>query len=317
MPYRSIIIAALQSAGLTVAGFIIPLLGQIAILFAPVPLVMIAVREGRKAGFVAMGAAAALVAVVVGGQMAFVLFFLSFGLMAMGLSEGLLRRLKPEQAIFAGALLPLVALAVILVPLLIKAGKNPVTLAEEYLRTSITEARQLYIQLGLSEVAQMLDAVPDRLLYYLVRLSPGIVLTATLFQAACCYGIARALILRKDPGTSGPAQPSLALWHAPDPWVWGLIVALGLVANGLITPTKGNAYFLGLNLALLYLIIYTAQGVSLVEFWLRKAKLNVLWRSFAHTIILTLPPFIAVVIALGVVDIWADFRKVRTPASQP
>ncbi|MHB8846719.1 MAG: hypothetical protein ACYC7L_18465, partial [Nitrospirota bacterium] len=74
---------------------------------------------------------------------------------------------------------------------------------------------------------------------------------------------------------------------------------------------------LGLNLALLYAVIYLAQGLCLLEAWLRKAKIGVLWRSLIHTIIMTLPPFMAIIIALGVVDIWADFRKVRTPQQTP
>ena len=311
MPYRSILIAAVQAAGLTIAGFLIPVLGQIVALFAPVPLITVTIREGRKAGIAAMSAAAALIAVVVSGQAVFMLFFLSLGCMALGLSEGLLRRLKPEQAILAGGVLPLAALIVVLTPLLIKAGKNPVMLAEQYLRTSITDAQQLYTQLGLADVAHMLDAVSDRMLYYLVRLSPGIILATTLFQAACCYGMARTILLRKDPGLPVPDKPSLADWHAPDQWVWGLIVTLGLVASGLIGRVDSVAFLIGLNLALIYLLVYTAQGAALVEFWLRKVKIAVVWRSFAHAIILTLPPLIAVVIALGVVDIWADFRKVR------
>jgi uncharacterized protein YybS (DUF2232 family) len=54
-----------------------------------------------------------------------------------------------------------------------------------------------------------------------------------------------------------------------------------------------------------------------MESWLRKAKIAVLWRSFILTIIMTLPPFMAAIIALGVVDIWADFRKVRMSAPTP
>jgi uncharacterized protein YybS (DUF2232 family) len=312
MPYRSILIAAAQAAGLTIAGFLIPVLGQIVVLFAPVPLITVTVREGRKAGIAAMGAAAGLIAVVVSGQAVFVLFFLSLGLMSLGLSEGLIRRLKPEQAILAGGLLPLAALIVVLTPLLIKAGKNPLTLAEQYLRTSITDAQQLYTQLGLADVAKMLDSVSDKMLYYLVRLSPGIILSTTLLQAACCYGMARAILLRRAPGILIPDKPSLAEWHAPDLWVWGLIVTLGLLA------LPGAAInIIGMNLALVFLLVYTAQGAALVEFWLRKAKITVVWRSFAHAIILTLPPLIAVVIALGVVDIWADFRKVRTSEQAP
>jgi len=312
MPFRSIAVAALQSAGLTVAGFIIPLLGQIAVLFAPVPLVMIAVRGGWKDGLAALGIAGAIVAVVVSGKMVFIFFFLSFGLMAAGLSEGLRRRLKPEQAVFLGGLLPLAAILTFLVPVLIKAGKNPVALADEYFRTSLIEAQQLYTQLGLTEVAQMLSAVSERFLHYLVRLSPGIIVATSLLQAAFCYGVARTILLRKDPSLPIPSQPTLATWHAPDSWVWGLIVTLGLIAL-----TKEGPYFLGLNLALVYIIVYIAQGAALVEFWLRKTKLNILWRSFAHTIIMTLPPLLAVIIALGVVDIWADFRKVRMPTQTP
>jgi uncharacterized protein YybS (DUF2232 family) len=312
MPFRSIAVAALQSAGLTIAGFVVPLLGQIAVLFAPVPLVVVAVREGRKAGFAALGIAGAIVAVVVSGKMVFVFFFLSFGLMAAGLSEGLRQRLKPEQAVFLGGLLPLAALLAILVPVLIKAGKNPVVLADEYFRTSIIEAQQLYTQLGLTEVAQMLSSVSDRVMHYLVRLSPGIIVTTSLLQAAFCYGVARTILLRKDPSLPISSQPTLATWHAPDSWVWGLIVTLGLIAL-----TKGAPYFLGLNLALLYIVAYLAQGLCLLESWLRRAKIAVLWRSFIHTIVMTLPPFMAVIIALGVVDIWADFRKVRQPAQAP
>lgn len=312
MPYRSILIAALQSAGLMIAGFIVPIIGQITLLIAPVPLILIMVHQGKLPGMLAVGLATVILAVLAGGQAVFIVIFLSFGFMAMGLADGLRWRWKPENAILFGGLLTLVALVVVLAPFLQNAGKSPVAVTEEYLRTSIAEAQQLYTQLGLSDVAQMMAQVTDTVVYYLVRLLPGIILATTLLQAACCYGMARALILRKDPSAAVLAEPTLATWHAPDPWVWGLIVSLGLVASGHLTSTKSTTYFIGLNLALLYLFVYAAQGVSLVDFWLRKAKLTILWRSLIHTIILALPPFIAVVIVFGVIDIWADFRKVRT-----
>jgi len=153
--------------------------------------------------------------------------------------------------------------------------------------------------------------VTDTVVYYLVRLLPGIILAMTLLQAACCYGMARALILRKDPAAAVLAEPTLATWHAPDSWVWGLIVSLGLVAIPDVTIR-----FIGLNLALIFLLIYSAQGLSLVEFTLRKAKVGTIWRSLILTVIVALPVIVPV-IALGVVDIFADFRKVRTPAQTP
>jgi len=311
MPYRSIITAALQSAGLMIAGFLVPVIGQIALLIAPVPLILIMVREGKLPGMLALGLATIILAVLAGGQVVFVVIFLSFGFMAMGLADGLRWRWKPENAIMIGGMLTIVALIVVLAPFLQNADKGPVAVTEEYLRTSIAEAQQLYTQLGLTDVAQMMAQVTDTAVYYLVRLLPGIILTTTLLQAACCYGMARAVILRKDPAATVLAEPTLATWHAPDPWVWGLIVSLGLVAIPDLTIR-----FIGLNLALIFLLIYSAQGLSLVEFTLRKAKVGTIWRSLILTFIVALPVIVPV-IALGVVDIFADFRKVRTPAQTP
>lgn len=311
MPYRSILTAALQSAGLMLAGFLIPILGQVTLLIAPVPLILIMVREGKLPGMLAVGLATAVIAVLAGGQAVFVVIFLSFGFMAMGLADGLRWRWKPENAILVGGLLTLVALVVVLAPFLQNSGKGPVAVTDEYLRTSIAEAQQLYTQLGLIDVAHMMAQVTDTVVYYLVRLLPGIILTTTLLQAACCYGMARALILRKDPSAAVLSEPTLATWHAPDSWVWGLIVTLGLIAVPDVTIR-----FVGLNLALIFLLIYSAQGLSLVEFTLRKAKVGTIWRSLILTFIVALPVIVPV-IALGVVDIWADFRKVRTPAQTP
>lgn len=299
-----------------IAGVLVPLLGQISFLIAPVPLILIIVREGRLPGMLAVGLATAIIAVLAGGQALFVVIFLSFGFMAMGLADGLRWRWKPEIAVIMGGILALMAMVVVLAPFLQNAEKGPVAVTEEYLRTSITEAQQLYTQLGLTDVAQMMAQVTDTVVFYLVRLLPGIILAMTLLQAACCYGMARTLILRKDPAATVLSEPTLATWHAPDSWVWGLIVTLGLVAGGLITSTKGLSFFLGLNLALLYLIIYAVQGISLVEFSLRKARVGTIWRSMILTMIVALPVIVPV-IALGVVDIWADFRKVRTPAPTP
>lgn len=311
MPFRSILIASLQSAGMMLAGFLIPILGQIALLIAPVPLILIMVREGKLPGLLALGIATAIIMVLAGGQAVFVVIFLSFGFMAMGLADGLRWRWKPENAVTMGALLTLVALVVVLAPFLSQAEKGPIAITEEYLRTSIAEAQQLYTQLGLIDVAQMMAQVTDRVVYYLVRLLPGIILATTLLQAACCYGMARSLILRQDPAAAVLSEPSLATWHAPDSWVWGLIVALGLVAMPDVTIR-----FIGMNLALIFLLVYSVQGLSLVEFTLRKAKVGTIWRSMILTFIVALPVIVPV-IALGVVDIFADFRKVRTPTQTP
>ena len=311
MPYRPIIIAGLQAAGLFVAGLLnIPIISQIVVLFVPVPLVAASLLHGRKAGALAAGIAAAIAAVIGAGHASILLVFLSLSLMALGLVEGMVRGLRPESASLLGGVLPLIPLLFFLLPLLARTGKNPVLLAEGYLRQNLAEAQQLYTRMGLADVAQSIAAVSDSVVFYLVRLIPGIVLATSLMQAATCYGLARTIILRRQPGSPLAKGPSFAVWHAPDPWVWGLIVSLGLVA---LSPRGSAAWFAGMNILFVFLLIYTAQGIAVVEHFQRRLRIPAIWRSLLYAVILALPTVVGV-IAFGVVDIWGDFRKIRTAA---
>jgi hypothetical protein len=313
MPLRPVILAALQAAGLFVAGLLIPLLGQIAVVFVPVPLAAVGILHGRKEGAVAAGLSAVLVGAVSGGHPVTVLVFISLALMSLGLAEGIVRRMRPENVVLLAGILPLAPIALFLVPLLLKTGQHPVQYIEEHLRQNLTEVQGLYTRMGLTEVSGSIAAVSDVLVFYLARLVPGIFLTTSLMQSATCYGAARMMVLRRSPGSPLSAGPSLAVWHAPDTWVWGLIASLGLIA---VFPKTSAAWFFGMNAAILFVLIYIVQGIAVIEYFQRKARIPAFWRSLLHAVILALPTVVAV-IAFGIVDIWGDFRKIRAAGPGP
>jgi uncharacterized protein YybS (DUF2232 family) len=306
--YRAIVISSLQAAGLYLAGLIIPVLGLLAAVFSPVPLIIAYVRGGRREGLASIGLACGLVSLFAGWQGG-VLFFLTFGLMAIGIAEAMQHRFKPEGAALLGGLLPIAAIGIALAAYFAHLGKSPVAVIEEYMRNSLVESAKMYTTLGLTEAAAMINAASDRIIYYLVRLLPGIVIATSVVQAACCYGLARAVIARKQ--VPAPDQPTLALWHAPDVWVWGLIVTLACA----VIPQE-TAHIISWNAAILFGVVYTAQGIAIVEHYFRKAGIHTAVRSMLHAIILALP-IVVCVTALGIVDIWADFRKVRIPEQKP
>jgi uncharacterized protein YybS (DUF2232 family) len=306
MHYRALIIATIQTVGLFLAAFVIPLLGQMLALFTPVPLIILSVRHGKEKGLIALVASSAIVALLGGWQLAAILF-LSFGLMAIGIAEGMRLNWKHEQTSLLGGLLPIVVLGVILVVYFSRIGKNPVTVAEEYLRSSLAETAKFYTSMNLTDMAAMVNAVSDTFVHYLVRLSPGIIIATSVAQAACCYGIARAVIMRRPGAGPMPVQTPFSLWHAPDSWVWGLIAALALI----VVPLE-TLRFIGWNLALIFGTVYLAQGTALADFYLRKIHVKTFARGVILGLVLAMPS-IVFVIALGIVDIWADLRKVRMP----
>jgi uncharacterized protein YybS (DUF2232 family) len=305
MNFRAILIAALQTAGLYVAGLLIPLLGQALALFTPVPVIVVSLRYGRREGVAAL-VAAGLLATLLGGILSGVLFFFSFGLMALGTAEGIRRTLKPEQTALLGGMLPIAAIGLFIIYFFITTGKNPLTAVEAYIHTSVAEAAKLYTDIGLREMSTMIQSVPDKFIYYLVRLLPGITIVTSLTQAACCYAIAR-LVLARKPGATPVSGPSFGAWHAPDAWVWGLIAALTFV----IVPHE-TLRLIGWNLVIIFGTIYLIQGTAIVEHYLKKARIRPFLRGFIIALILALP-LVVFVTALGIVDIWADVRKVRGP----
>ncbi len=310
MNYRAILIATIQTLGLFVAGIVIPLLGQMLALFTPVPLILVFMRYGRNEGSITL-IVSSLIMAALGGWQAAAILFLSFGLMAIGTAEGMRRNLKPEQTSLLGGLLPIGVVGAIVLFYLTRVGKNPFTEVDTYLRESIAAAAKMYTSMGLTEMAAMVSSVPDAIVYYLARLLPSILIATSVTQAACCFGIARAILARKPVGEPLPAQPSLVAWHSPDSWVWGLIAALSLI----VIPGKTER-LIGWNIAILFAVLYLAQGAAIVEHYLRKTGIRTFGRGLILALILAMPSFVFV-IALGIVDIWADFRKVRVPVAKP
>ncbi len=299
MDVKKIVAAALWAAGL----YLFPIIREIIGPFAPVPLIILYVTSGRHDGLTAIGLAAAITFALAGGQTVF-LVFLGLGLMAIGTAEGMLKRLKPENAILLGSLLPLALFSLVAALVFVKRGVNPVTALEGFFRLRIDEGMKLYASMGLKEAAELVQAYSDSLIYYGVRLFPSIVMVSAVIQAACCYGLARWLIIRRGGAAPGLAQTSFAGWHAPDGWVWGLIASLALIA----IPSRA-AWFAGLNLIILFFVLYTMQGMALLEYFLKRFSIPALARAFILALIL--PLLIVFVTAFGVVDIWADFRRVR------
>jgi uncharacterized protein YybS (DUF2232 family) len=310
MNFRAVFFATLQTTCLFAAGFIIPLLGQMLALITPVPLILASIRYGRREGLAALGASCVLVLALGGWQAAAVLLF-GFGLIAIGIAEGMRRQMKPEEIALLGGLLPIAVVGAIIVIYLVRVGKNPLGAVEQYLRESIAEAAALYTRMGLAETAVMIKSVSDSFVHYMARLMPGIAIATSVMQAAFCYGVSRTIISRKDGPASVSGQSPFAVWYAPDAWVWGLIAALALV----VLPNE-TSRLAGWNLAILFAVVYLAQGTAIVEHFLRRGHVGPFMRGLIIVLILALPS-IVFVITLGIVDIWADFRKVRAPLQTP
>jgi uncharacterized protein YybS (DUF2232 family) len=133
MIWKAAVSAGFWAAGLFLLGLLVPLLGQVLALFAPVPILLAYGGTGRREGLVAAALAAA-VATLAAGWQAGIVFVIAFGLMAIGTGEGMLRRMSPERAVLLGGMPPVAAAAAVLAAVVLASGGNPVTALETELR---------------------------------------------------------------------------------------------------------------------------------------------------------------------------------------
>jgi uncharacterized protein YybS (DUF2232 family) len=95
------------------------------------------------------------------------------------------------------------------------------------------------------------------------------------------------------------------LWRAPDYLVWG-VIGCGLL---MLVP-DGFAKIIGLNGLITLMMIYFFQGVAIVSFFFEKKQVPRFAKVLLYALLI-LQEVLLVVIVIGFIDVWANFRKVE------
>ncbi len=138
----------------------------------------------------------------------------------------------------------------------------------------------------------------------LQRLLPGLLVTNMGLVAWLNVVLSRQLIFFLG---WGEAEPPLYHWVAPE---WLIFVMLG-AGFLLLVPVTGARFF-GLNLLMVVAVLYFCQGVAVVATWFHRLGLPRLLRMIGYPLMF-LNPFFFVIITLGLMDLWLDFRRLHQP----
>lgn len=143
---------------------------------------------------------------------------------------------------------------------------------------------------------------------YMLWILPAILIIFSLFMSYCNYYIS-VLTLRKI-GIGVVNIPRFSKFRLPSNILAGTTVMfLGvLLIKGLKQPYYETLF---LNLAVIVWVMFLIQGLSVIDFYLIKLKLNLVIRIIFILIMGVLAPVGTVISLLGISDIVFDFRKFR------
>jgi uncharacterized protein YybS (DUF2232 family) len=145
---------------------------------------------------------------------------------------------------------------------------------------------------------------PAQMEALLQRLLPGLLVTNMALVAWLNVVLARQVISLLG---WGEADPPLYHWAAPE---WLIFVLLGAGCL-LLVPVAGAGFF-GLNLLMVVAVLYFCQGVAVVATWFHRLGLPRFLRMIGYPL-LFLNPFFFLIITLGLMDLWLDFRRLHQP----
>jgi uncharacterized protein YybS (DUF2232 family) len=173
----------------------------------------------------------------------------------------------------------------------------------KYIAATIQENIKLYSQLPLkTEDINYIKDNEKNIIDGFTQIFPSlIIITSTLIIWA--NFLLGKQILGKA-GITWPNFTALARWKAPELIIWIFIISGGLF----FVPHKDINFF-SLNIFLVACFIYLLQGLAIVSFFFQNRKVPLFFRYLFYFFIAVQQILMIPIIAVGLFDIWIDFRK--------
>lgn len=271
-------------------------------LLVPLPVAFLCMRRGLLVGGAAV-ATAALVLTLLGGSQGLLAYLLQFSVASLLMPYLLLRHWAWDKAVAGTLLAALLLVGLALLATTTSKGISPASAISQYVSSEIDAALSLANSGGLSpeQLQQYRDTVTAMGMFLKQTLPSWVV---SVFGAML---LLQVLLLNKfSRGNYFISGPGFDRWKVPELLVWPLIAAGFAVAF-----SHGITELIGLNLLVILLPVYFLQGLAVVTFFFQKKQVSPALRVLGYTVVALLNPMPMLVTAIGVFDMWADFRKPR------
>ena len=299
--------AAALSAALFLAGGAIPVAGSIAMLFAPAPILIFAVGRLHPLvrTMVSIWLAAALV-LVAAGPIVGVAYLATFGL-ATGMMAYMLERGYSFELIVI--ITAMVMLAVGIALALAMAGSPDALLAmlNRALNEGMARGRSLYKVFGIE------SGVPaetqSSIVNWTVRLSPALAAISAALTALVNLSLFWRWVGKRR--LTYQLFGDLAKWSTPEWLIW-VFLATGFA---LFVPVKAMDT-IALDAFVCVAAVYFCQGLAIMSFYFKMLAMPSVARGVIYFIAGIQPVLAALVCAVGVFDLWVDFRRLKPPSQE-
>jgi uncharacterized protein YybS (DUF2232 family) len=276
----------------------------------PLPIIWTFVRVGRPQGVVLIGLVF-LFLLIFAGDLPAKVFFAEYGVLAWVLAEGIRQSQPMDRCVFFSAL---GSTAVSVLLLFVFLAEQDVGVSE-FIEKQVSAQVQITVdamksaQDGSTEDLLLLEKNFSTVAKLFSEIYPSLLFVGSLITALINY-FALQFFAGKLEVLFPFYRENFSEWSLPESMVWFLLVSGAAVALG------GGLGSVGTNMLVVVLFAYFIQGVAVVVHFLETRKFARLIWFVTFFLIMLQPILIGITIGIGVFDLWADFRKLRSIPSQ-
>ncbi|HHY09388.1 MAG TPA: DUF2232 domain-containing protein [Firmicutes bacterium] len=279
------------------------------VFIVPVPLVLLVYRHGLKMGIITAFAAAAVTGLVT-GQILSGISIIIFGVLGVALGMALREKFSFSKTLIAGVLASLVITGLSVLLYFLLFGRGLFSEMSEAFALAGEQAKQAWESLGVSGDAlvkyeQALEMAPVLLNWGL----PAFLLMSAVIMTYVNMAAVR-LILRRL-GEEIPWVPPFVQWRIPPYYSLFLLGGLLLAKTAEIFLLPPFIQAVSLNLYLIFFPVYLILGTAVVWHYFRENNVSRFLRILFVFLIFFLQPLALILVFLGVLDGFLDFRKLQ------
>lgn len=270
---------------LTTINYIFPFLSMIVMFLWPVPIVYLVQKE-ESSRVIAVIAAAALINGFFFGAVMGLITVIGFGLVGFIIGNIIKEGFSPLKTLIAAVLSVIVSQALVVYVSGSIMDLNYQLLIEEAIRN-----------LGGEFDGQSVEQLVIPQLQFIKLMFPALLGISATITAIFNYYISAWYLRRR--GLNIEIYKPFNRWYLPR-WIVSILIIISLLM-------RSNTIFLNINIYLFFLSFL--QGFSVLMYYLSTKSSSFLLKAFVVFLIFLFPPVPIVLMLLGLLDMWFNFRK--------
>lgn len=230
-------------------------------------------------------------------------YLLQFGLASLVLPFLLRRRWPWDRAVAGALVLILLVAGIVLAGYGVSRSIAVTELVNRYVHGEVESALALYQKADIPPAQlEELRNVVKHMADFLINAWPALMVVVTGAILLLTVLILSTLAAGRYEVPGVPFR----LWKAPEKLIWLLILA----GFGMLYAS-GLSQRVALNVLTVLLPLYFLQGLAVLTYFFQHKGITPFFRGLGYLLVVVLNPLPLIVTAVGVFDLWADFRKPR------